>query len=79
MGGGSLNPLINYVMEKWLSLLHVWGDWNVAVCEQLFLMRWAGWQTCKCLKNAKPDLYFRPFLLEKKGVWARDEDSRRAG
>lgn len=31
VGGGSQNPLINYVMEKWLSLLHVWGDWNVGM------------------------------------------------
>lgn len=35
--GGRQNSLINYVMEKCLSLLHVWGGWNV--CEHLFLMR----------------------------------------
>lgn len=41
-GRGSQNPLINYVMEKCLRLLHVWGHWNV--CEQLVLMRLANMQ-----------------------------------
>ena len=38
--GVSQNSLINYVMEKCLDLLLVWGDWNVGMFVSiLFLMR----------------------------------------
>lgn len=56
MGGGSLNPLINYVMEKCLRLLHVWGERNVAVCEQLVLMRWEAGKHAALLKE-KPSFH----------------------
>ena len=50
-GRGSQNPLINSVMEKCLRLLRVWGDWNVAVCEQFDLMRWEAGKHATLLKK----------------------------
>lgn len=51
-GRGSQNPLINYVMEKSLHPLRVWGDWNAAVCEQLVLMRWEAGKHATLKKEA---------------------------
>lgn len=52
-GRGSQNPLINYVMEKCLRRLRVcvWGGRNVAVCEQLALMRWEAGKHAAPLKR----------------------------
>lgn len=42
MGGGSQNSLINYVMEKCLDLLHVWGDWNVGMFVRILFFNETG-------------------------------------